>query len=187
MNIPEKIVIANQLRKHHKPTIMGSLRRWQRLHKCKSVGQEVIVDKNVKIMRYPENVSIKNNVILKEGVRICSTNSNAIISVGERTTIGYYTMIFSTYQIEIGNDCLIAPFCYVIDSNHQIRRNKLINTQPLESQKIVIEDDVWLGNGVKVLSGVTIAKGAVVAANSVVNQDVPSYDIYGGSPAKKNW
>ena len=49
----------------------------------------------------------------------------------------------------------------------------------------IIEDDVWIGVGAIILSGVTIGKGSIVAAGSVVTTDVEPYSIYGGVPAKK--
>jgi acetyltransferase-like isoleucine patch superfamily enzyme len=49
---------------------------------------------------------------------------------------------------------------------------------------IVIEDDVWIGYGTTVLSGVTIGKGAVIAAGSVVTKDIPPYTVAGGNPAR---
>jgi len=49
----------------------------------------------------------------------------------------------------------------------------------------VIEDDVWIGYGTTIMSGVTIKKGSIVAAGSVVTKDVESYSIYAGVPAKK--
>jgi len=48
----------------------------------------------------------------------------------------------------------------------------------------VIEDNAWLGMGVRVMDGVRIGEGAVVGANSVVTKDVPSYHIAVGSPAR---
>ena len=53
------------------------------------------------------------------------------------------------------------------------------------NQKIIVEDDVWIGLGSIVLSGVTIGKGSIIAAGSVVTKDVEPYAIYGGNPAKK--
>jgi acetyltransferase-like isoleucine patch superfamily enzyme len=50
---------------------------------------------------------------------------------------------------------------------------------------IVIEDDVWIGLGSIVLSGVKIGIGSIIAAGSVVTKDVEPYSIYGGNPAKK--
>ena len=52
------------------------------------------------------------------------------------------------------------------------------------SLPIVIEPDVWLGAGVVVLPGVTIGRGAVVGANSVVSQDVPPLHVVAGQPAR---
>ncbi len=49
---------------------------------------------------------------------------------------------------------------------------------------IVIEDNVWIGERVCILSGVNIGKGAIIAANSVVTHDVPEYCVAAGSPAK---
>lgn len=50
---------------------------------------------------------------------------------------------------------------------------------------IIIEDDVWIGAGVKVLDGVTIAQGCVIGANSVVTKSTEPYGIYVGVPARK--
>lgn len=51
--------------------------------------------------------------------------------------------------------------------------------------KVRIEDDVWIGYGSIVLSGVNIGQGSIIAAGSVVTRDVEPYSIYGGVPAKK--
>lgn len=56
--------------------------------------------------------------------------------------------------------------------------------QPLESSPIEIGEDVWIGAQCTVLKGVKIGSHAVVAANTVVNKDVPPYAIVAGSPAK---
>ena len=53
------------------------------------------------------------------------------------------------------------------------------------NEKVVIEDDVWVGHGSIILSGVTIGKGSIIAAGSVVTGNVESYSIYGGNPARK--
>lgn len=49
---------------------------------------------------------------------------------------------------------------------------------------IIVEDDVWIGRGSTILSGVTVGKGAVIGAESVVVHDVPSYAIVAGNPAR---
>lgn len=136
-------------------------------------------------MRFAKNIYVGDKVVVKEGARICACNEKAEIHIGERTTIGYHNFIFASAGIEIGQDCLIAPFVYLVDSNHGINRNERINRQPNETSPIRIGDGVWLASNVTVLKGVSIGDGAVVAANSVVNSDIPAFEIWGGTPAKR--
>lgn len=174
----------SQVRKHLKFTFRNKLRlskARKRLGKC---GSAVFIDKNVEFQRFPKNISIGSNAIIKEGTRICSCNEKAGISIGENTTIGYHNFIFASNEIEIGDNCLIAPFVYIVDSNHQIKKDKLINEQPNVTAPIKIGNDVWIASNVTILMGVTIGDGAVIAANSVVNKNVPAYTIYGGTPAQ---
>jgi lipopolysaccharide O-acetyltransferase len=49
---------------------------------------------------------------------------------------------------------------------------------------VVIDDNVWIGEGVVILPGITIGKGAIVGANSVVTKNVSAYTIVVGAPAK---
>ena len=136
-------------------------------------------------MRFPQNISVDDEVMIKEGARICSCNDQAKISIGARTTIGYHNFIFASAGINIGSDCLIAPFVYIVDSDHGIAKAQKINEQANQTAAVKIEDGVWLASNVTVLKGVRIGEGAVIAANSVVNQNVGAFEIWGGSPAKK--
>jgi acetyltransferase-like isoleucine patch superfamily enzyme len=138
----------------------------------------------VRFLRFPRNIQIEKNVVIKEGVRICPCNIDAKIKIGKNTTIGYHTFIFGSHSIEIGDDCLIAPFVYIVDSNHQIKKGMKINEQPNESAPILIGNDVWISSNVTILKGVKIGDGAVIGANSLVNQDIPEYAIFAGTPAK---
>ncbi|EMF49988.1 Acetyltransferase [Streptococcus parauberis KRS-02109] len=49
---------------------------------------------------------------------------------------------------------------------------------------IIVEDDVWIGTNAIIMSGVTLGKGSIIAAGSVVTKSVPAYTIVGGIPAK---
>lgn len=117
------------------------------------------------------------------------------ISVGDNFYIGKFSQI--ECDCEIGNNVLIAnnvAFVGKYDHHYQqigtpIRlasciRNHDYSWKGLNS-KVVIEDDVWIGYGSIIMSGVTIRKGSIIAAGSVVVKDVDSYCIYGGVPAKK--
>lgn len=178
-------MINDQLRKHIKPSLFDLIRIKLQKNKLGACGKHVYFEKNALFLRYPENIKIGEYVIVKEGARICSCNDHALISIGKNTTVGYHTFIFSSDKIEIGNDCLIAPFVYIVDSNHGIEKSTRINLQPNITAPVVIGDDVWIGTGAKILPGTKIGDGAVIAAGAVVNIEVPPFEIFGGIPAKK--
>ncbi len=73
----------------------------------------------------------------------------------------------------------------MVSSNHGFERGKLIKEQPwtTDDNYIIIEDDVWIGANSVILPGVTIKKGAIIGAGSVVTKDVPQYAIVCGNPA----
>ncbi len=175
----------SQLRKHLKFSWKVRLRQWYLSRRIGYLGKNVFIDKNVELQRYPKNIFIEEDVVIKEGARICACNEQAQIKIGKRTTIGFHTFIFSSENIFIGDDCLIAPFVYIVDSNHIAKKNKNINLQGNETSPITIGNDVWIASNVTILKGVKISNGAIVAANSVVNKDIPENEIWGGSPAKK--
>jgi acetyltransferase-like isoleucine patch superfamily enzyme len=149
-----------------------------------SLGENVYLDANVQLMRFPQNISLADNIIIKEGARVCSCNETALIRIGKNTTVGYHTFIFASEKIEIGDDCLIAPFVYIVDSNHGAKKGTNINKQGNETAPIKIGNDVWLGTGSKILRGVTIGDGAIIAAGAIVKDDVPPNMVVGGIPAK---
>jgi len=178
-------MVNDQLRKHIKPGIFDLIRINIQKKKLGTCGKNVYFEKNTAFLRYPKNISIGNNVIVKEGARLCSCNDKAIISIGENTTIGYHTFIFSSEKIVVGNDCQIAPFVYIVDSNHGVEKSVKMNAQANKTLPVIVADDVWIGTGAKILPGTKIGQGAVIAAGAVVNTDVPPYEIFGGIPAKK--
>jgi acetyltransferase-like isoleucine patch superfamily enzyme len=97
-------------------------------------------------------------------------------------------------KVVIGNYCSIGPECvFMTGGEHRYDglstypfRTKLglCENESITRGPVVLEDDVWLGLRVTVMSGVTIGRGAVVAAGAVVTKDVPPYAIVGGVPAK---
>ncbi len=117
------------------------------------------------------------------------------VAVGKCTYGGIYALTHNKEaKLTIGNYCSIAPnVAFVLSSDHPICQ---ISTYPfkvkimgedlegLSKGDIVVDDDVWIGLGSIILSGVHIGQGAVIAAGSVVTKDVPPYAIVGGVPAR---
>ncbi len=135
---------------------------------------------------------IGKNFHAGRGVFLWARNS---IQIGDNFYIGKYSII--ECDAEIGNHVILANHVSLIgryDHNYQqlgvpIRLASQISDRDYNwkgvAQKIVIEDDVWIGLGAIILSGVTIGSGSIIAAGSVVTKDVEPYSIYAGNPAKR--
>jgi acetyltransferase-like isoleucine patch superfamily enzyme len=89
------------------------------------------------ILRYLKNIVISSNVIVKAGAQICACNKFAKISIGRNTTIGNYTFIYASEKITIGNDCMIAPFVYIVDSDHGKDKNTTMNSQKIKLHLLI--------------------------------------------------
>ena len=107
------------------------------------------------------------------------------ISLGSNVLINANTYIYGRGGVDIGNYVLISPGCSIVAGDHNFKKEMPILMQECKQDKIVIEDDVWLGANVVVAGGVTIGKGAVVGAGSVVVNNLEPYSINVGIPAKK--
>ncbi|KLV07201.1 acetyltransferase [Photobacterium aquae] len=105
------------------------------------------------------------------------------IFIGDKTFINMNVTMLDGAKITIGNNVLIGPntqfYCASHPLDYRRRRNWETSCAP-----ITIEDDVWIGGNVVINQGVTIGARSVIAANSVVNADVPPDSLYGGTPAK---
>jgi acetyltransferase-like isoleucine patch superfamily enzyme len=88
-------------------------------------------------------------------------------------------------SVRIGRNVQIAPYCGFSPYEHNFEdRSVSIKSQGIRSAgDIVLEDDVWLGLGVKVLEGARIGQGAVIGAGAVVTKDIPAYAVAVGMPA----
>jgi len=107
------------------------------------------------------------------------------ILVGARSYIGAHSIIFGHRGVEIGNHVLMAPQTMIVPYQHNFgAKETLIRDQGGLMDKVVIEDDAYVGMAVRVLSGVTIGHGAVVGAGSLVTKDLPPYAVAVGVPAR---
>jgi acetyltransferase-like isoleucine patch superfamily enzyme len=86
-------------------------------------------------------------------------------------------------NIVIGDRVSIAPRVTLVTSSHP-NQSRIRPFAPVSCGSIVIEEDAWLGAGCVVLPGVRIGRGAVVGANSVVQQDVAALHVVAGQPAR---
>lgn len=115
-----------------------------------------------------------------------STRRSHII-IGKRTAINEYNNLRAAGgDIRIGDHSQIAQFCTLVAGNHTVDTMEFMIDAPWETSRNSIEigEDVWIGANCVILPGVTIGRGAVIGAGSVVTKNVPPYSIYVGNPAK---
>lgn len=117
------------------------------------------------------------------------------IEIGDNCYIGRNSQIES--NVKIKNDVLIAnnvAFVGKYDHNYLEIGKSIISSSQIRdnayngkglNQFTIIDNDVWIGYGSIIMSGVKIGTGSIIAAGSVVVKDVEEYSIYGGNPAKK--
>jgi acetyltransferase-like isoleucine patch superfamily enzyme len=111
------------------------------------------------------------------------------IVIGDKVSINYDCHIGCVNRIEIGDRVLIASRVYISDHAHGAADYSDIETPPSKrlvhsKGPVVIEDDVWIGEGACILPGVRIGRNAIVGANAVVTRDVAPFTIVGGVPAR---
>jgi acetyltransferase-like isoleucine patch superfamily enzyme len=119
-------------------------------------------------------------------------NKEIIISFGNDVILNDNVHIAAKYSIKIGNNVLIASKVFISDHNHGNYSGAYEQSSPLTppnerelfGSSVVIEDNVWLGEFTSVLPGVTIGKGCIIGAMSVVTKSIPAYSMAVGSPAK---
>ncbi len=157
------------------------LRFFLRFHHFDRFGTHVAMGARVRFWG-PVRVFIGSHSALFDDVILSGVGE---IHIGDRSTIGHNSVLVSRERIQIGSDCMLAAFCYVLDVDHEFADpEKPIPQQGLRIKPVIVGNDVWVGAGTFILRGVTIGDGAVVAANSVVTEDVPPYTVVAGCPAR---
>lgn len=158
--------------------------------------------RKARLVRFPIDIRNKRNIDFGEnlttgvGCRIeCFPNkvtSAKLLKFGKNVQINDYVHITAANSVEIGNNVLMASKIYISDCTHGSYIGDTNDSDPMtvpiersiSVKSIKIDDNVWLGEFVSVLPGVTIGKGTIVGANSVVSKSLPPYVIAVGSPAK---
>jgi len=157
-------------------------------NRCTLVGKKFRADGDIPL------ISGSGKIIIGDNVRIGNRSAWFVISnlykdptliIGNNTSINYCVVISAECRVEIGNNCVIAGETKIFDNNsHGLDYKNNREMTKDDVAPIIIGDHVWIGMGSLILKGVTIGKGAVVAANSVVTKNIPPMTLVGGNPAK---
>jgi acetyltransferase-like isoleucine patch superfamily enzyme len=175
------------------------------------VGKNVIFGSNV-VLRHPHKIRIGDNVVIddnclidakgvdNQGITIgnnCFLGRNSILSckdgdiiIEDGVTIGFNCEVFASSKVTIGENTMLAAYCYLIGGGAYDLTNLDVSfadqsEEALDSVGgIDVGKNVWLAADVKVIDGVTIGHDAVIGAGAVVRNYIPAYSIAAGVPAK---
>lgn len=143
--------------------------------KCIQIGKGFTTGKFCRLEAHPSNTRQRDCIIIGENVQI-NDSVHIVGSIGVR----------------LGNNVLIASKVFISDISHgnysgdkeHDAPESIPKDRPLHHKQVLIEDNVWIGEFVSILPGVTIGKGSIIGTMSVVTKDIPPNSIAVGSPAK---
>jgi acetyltransferase-like isoleucine patch superfamily enzyme len=146
------------------------------------IAKRTKVPRGVRILWKDGSVRIGERAHLRPGVVIDAQRGS--IDIGHHVSLNDYTILLGRGGIRIGNDVRIAGQVMIASFDHNFHDvSQPIRTQGVTRKPIVIEDDVWIGSGAKILGGSHIARGCVIGANAVVKGRTEPYGVYVGIPA----
>jgi acetyltransferase-like isoleucine patch superfamily enzyme len=159
-------------------------------------GKKVRCGKNLNLMAFStinalsyEGVEIGDNCTIGKFAMVECTgvlrNVGQRLRIGSNVGINHYCYIGVRGTIEIGDNVIFGPRVSVLSENHNFDRTDIpIKHQGVTKGTTRIGNDVWIGAGASILSGVTIGDGCVIGAGAVVTGDVEPWSVVVGVPAK---
>jgi len=146
------------------------------------IGKGSFIKDGLRVVGNPKRVKIGKNFKIWQNCHLSVQNGE--IELGDNGLLGTGSLInASEGKVTIGNNIAIAPHVKIFSYSHDFEAGKNINDLP-KIASVIIEDDVFIGAGAVILPGVTIGKGARIAAGSVVINSVKENSVVGGIPAK---
>lgn len=142
--------------------------------------------RNVSIPRQWEDICLNGNVALDDGVTLLVSGAprKGKLTIQKDVYINRNTMFDISEGVEVGEDTMIGPFCYITDHDHGFGSGVIVKNQPLVGSPVVIGRNVWIGAGVIILKGVKIGNNAVIGAGAVVTKSVADGETVAGVPAR---
>lgn len=150
------------------------------------LGDGVGIGRNATLRANTEanpGITLGHGVSINDAVVI---NANrGFVALGERSWLGPFCLVYGNGGVSIGRNVLIAGHSTINTVSHSSARCDIpINDQPVLTDPVTIEDDVWIGLNAVILQGVTLGRGCIVGAGAVVTRSIPPWSIAMGVPAR---
>ncbi len=188
------------------PAKLGRIIPWLRQRRfMRNVRSQAIVGQSsefypparvINLLHEPDAIQIGENSHIRGDLVVFAHGGR--IQMGDFCFLGEGSRVWSARSVEIGNRVLIAHGVTIMDnishptgarSRHEHFKAIITTGHPtqidLNERPVVIQDDAWIGCMSVILPGVTIGRGAIVGAGSVVTTDIPPWAVAVGNPAKK--
>jgi acetyltransferase-like isoleucine patch superfamily enzyme len=150
------------------------------------LGDGVVVDDLVVLDAKGERnqgITVGAGVFLGRGTILSCKDGDIVL--GDHVNIGFHSEVFSASRVTVGAYGLFAAYTYLVGGGHAFDQAGVpVIEQERTSRGIALDENVWLGTGVKVLDGVHIGRDVVVGAGAVVTADLPAGVIAAGVPAR---
>jgi acetyltransferase-like isoleucine patch superfamily enzyme len=160
----------------------------------KSCGADFFLEAPI-FIKGGKNITIGNNFYAENRLRIEAWDEfqgikyTPRITIGDNVTFNPDCHIGCINRVSIGDNVLFASKVFIEDCYHGEINKENLDIPPAKRElfskgPVIIEDNVWIGEGVAILPNVTIGKNSIIGANSVVTKSFPPYSIIGGNPAR---
>lgn len=185
--------------------VLGSVQtrfyyRWRRFAsamaaaRCAEAGTHVYLGRGTSLAGH-RHITIRGRFVAMERNRIAAIDVHAGVRftpsliIGDNVSMENDCHIAAANHVEIHDGVLMASRVYISDHAHGATTIADLalqpNNRPLVSKgPVVIEAEVWLGEGVAVMPGVRIGRSSIIGANAVVTRDIPPYSVAAGVPAR---
>lgn len=182
-------VIVNWIQFWYRRCIQAAQNEYYRREGMKANGYPFAYGSTAQGLSY---ISIGDNTtIARYSCVECADSRDGIkytpsLQIGKDCQFGEFAHITCINKILIGDNVLTGRFVLITDNNHGTTDRSNLEIPPVQRElhskgPVVIGNNVWLGDNAKVLGGVTIGDGAVIAAGAIVCKDVPAYTVFTGN------
>lgn len=185
-NVVHRVVGGNRMR-----VLVRTLRAWRnragicwlRLKGC-NVAWSAVVHSTATIEPSGGTITIGPNSHIDRGAILRAMGGH--IHIGANCSVNAYSFLSGSGGIDIADHVMIATHVSIYASNHKFADTSIpMDMQGLDLKGIQIERDVWVGTGVRILDGVRIGTGSVLAAGAVVTKPTQPYSVNVGVPARQ--